>query len=86
MIVWTIKAVILSLILIGTLHYIYNYAVDTFTTPAVKDMVDRPKKEYEDIMRTVNKAPEKPVKQESDMKSQLQSFLQEEIAGLNMVK
>ena len=86
MIVWTIKAVILSLILIGTLHYIYNYAVDTFTTPSVKDMVDRPRKEYEDIMRTVNKVPEKQVKPENDMKSQLQSFLQEEIAGLNMVK
>ena len=86
MIVWTIKAVILSLILIGSLHYIYNYAVNAFTTPAVKDMVNRPKKEYEDIMRTVNKVPEKPVEQESDMKSELQSFLQEEIASLNIVK
>ena len=89
MLLWTIKAVIVSLMLIAFLHYIYNTAVDAFTSPAVKDMVQRPKDEYESIMKTINKEPPAQPKKEEpqvDMRSQLETFLVGQLDGRGLRK
>ena len=87
MFLWTIKATVVSLMLIALLHYIYNYAIVAFTSPAVKDLVERPKEEYETMMKTIQKevaAPGAP--EEVDMKSQLKEFLAGEMEARSSAK
>lgn len=55
MIFWLTKSVILSLLLISIIHYLYIFLKNNLTQPKIKDLIDHPKKEYEDILEIINK-------------------------------
>jgi hypothetical protein len=46
-----IKVCICSFIIIILLHYLYNFLLATLTVPKVKDLVIKPQKQYENILR-----------------------------------
>ena len=46
-----IKVCICSFIIIILLHYLYNFLLATLTVPKVKDLVIKPQKQYEKILR-----------------------------------
>ena len=73
MIFWTIKHIIISLILIATLHYLYDFFVLNLTVPKIKDLVHKPeeryKEMYEDIKMTDSQKPK------NDMKHELKQYL-----------
>jgi len=52
---WLIKSVSLSLLLISIIHYLYIFLKNNLTQPKIKDLIDHPKKEYEDILELINK-------------------------------
>jgi hypothetical protein len=53
MIGWIVQATTLSLCLIAVLHYLYVFFKTTLTVPKVKDLVNRPQKQYDAIFNTM---------------------------------
>ena len=72
---FVIQQLLLSLILIAIVHYIYEFFKNNLTEPKIKDLVNKPKVKYEQIYKNVssNMQPES----SSDMKVELQNYLQE---------
>lgn len=90
MLFWSIKVVVLSLILIFVVHNLFTFFKSTLTTPKIKDLVNKPEEKYNDILQTIknskvntpvsNSTPsEKKITQEDsmNMKHELQHFLSE---------
>jgi len=49
MFLFIIKNIIISVFLIILVHFSYNYLKRTFTTPKIKDLVVKPRKQYNKI-------------------------------------
>lgn len=90
MLFWSIKVVVLSLILIFVVHNLFTFFKTTLTTPKIKDLVNKPEEKYNDILQTIknsktnipvskNAPSEKKITQEDsmNMKHELQHFLSE---------
>ena len=51
---WLIKTILLSLVIIGVVHYLYIFFKDNLTQPKIKDLLHHPKQEYEDIYNMIH--------------------------------
>lgn len=49
-----IYSVVVSIIIIFVIHNIFEYFKSTLTTPKVKDLINKPKSEYDRINRIIN--------------------------------
>jgi len=84
---WVCKISILSLLLIFLMHYLYSFFLQNLTTPKIKDLVNRPNEQYEDIINSIRS--EKPIRKEAradtqngeniKMKNELKNFLANEM-------
>ena len=75
MLLFIIQYVLMSLILIAIVHYIYVFFKNNLTEPKIKDLVNKPKAQYEKIYKMVSPAPTE--SSSSAMKEELQNYLQE---------
>lgn len=74
MIFWVTKQIILSILLIAVIHYIYAFFKNNLTTPQVKDLINKPQKQYDEIYKKIeahNSVDNK------DMKDELKKYLAE---------
>ena len=53
MIGWAVQWTIISLVLILLVHYLYSFFIDTLTVPKVKDLVNKPIQQYNDILSDI---------------------------------
>ena len=79
MLVWITKQIIISLLIIVLAHSIYMFLKTNLTTPKIRDLVNKPQKQYEKIYE---KADLKPLnnsnkEEEANMKNELQNYLKE---------
>ena len=68
MIIWTLKQIIISFVLIALVHYIYNFLKNNLTSPKVKDLVNKPNEQYKEIYKSMSnqiKQPKKEINTES---------------------
>lgn len=81
MLSWVIQQVIISLVVIILIHSIYIFLQVNLTTPKVRDLVNKPIKQYEEIYKTFNESKnnenEIDTTNENLMKSELQNYLKE---------
>tara|TARA_B110000858_G_C17548274_1_gene356791 strand:+ start:62 stop:415 length:354 start_codon:yes stop_codon:yes gene_type:complete len=82
MLPWIIQMSILSLILIILVHYLFTFFKTNLTIPKVKDLVNKPQKQYEalfDTMKETNIMSQESIPQESNenMKNELKNYLKE---------
>ena len=49
-----IYSVVVSIIIIFVIHNIFEYFKSTLTTPKIKDLINKPKSEYDRINRVIN--------------------------------
>ena len=49
----TIFTILLSIITIFIIHFLYEYFKNNLTTPKIKDLISKPKKEYENIYNII---------------------------------
>ena len=81
MLLFILKNAIISIILIFLLHYIYDYFKTNLTTPKVKDLVNKPQKQYETLFDTMKETSIKPkptsAEDNSNMKNELKNYLKE---------
>ena len=75
MIFWITKQIILSIILIAVIHYIYTFFKNNLTIPQVKDLINKPQKQYDEIYKTIKS--EKKSGENQDMKDELKKYLAE---------
>ena len=55
MFLFIIKNIIISVFLIILVHFSYNYLKRTFTTPKIKDLVVKPRKQYNKMYGFIEK-------------------------------
>jgi len=54
MLEWIIQISIISLIIIILIHYLFTFFKTNLTIPKVKDLVNKPQKQYEVLFNTMN--------------------------------
>ena len=75
MLLWIVQQIIISVVLIVTVHYIYIFFKNNLTVPKTKDLVKKPTEQYQKIYNSINK----PKEENKSMKNELKNFIQ----GLN---
>ena len=87
MLFWIIQQIAISLIVIVLVHSIYTFLQNNLTTPKIKDLVNNPHEQYQDIINSIKSSPLKPKqninsipeKDSNKMKSELKQFLNSEL-------
>ena len=54
MIFWIIQQIIISVVLIVSIHYIYIFFKNNLTIPKTKDLVKKPTEQYKKIYTSMN--------------------------------
>jgi hypothetical protein len=57
MLFWTMKWVIMSIVLILVMHHLYIYFMETLTVPMNKDFINRPVEKYKEMLDTIRDMP-----------------------------
>ena len=78
MLLWILQQIIISVVLIVTVHYIYIFFKNNLTVPKTKDLVKKPTQQYQKIYNSINKSK----LENKSMKNELKNFIQ----GLNKKK
>lgn len=69
---------VLSLLIIMLSHKFYEFLKNTLTVPKVKDLVNKPKKNYDDILEKIHRLEEEnPITSTDTMKDELSLYLDE---------
>tara|TARA_B100001989_G_C24215876_1_gene305431 strand:+ start:205 stop:513 length:309 start_codon:yes stop_codon:yes gene_type:complete len=79
-----LKNAIISVILIFLLHYIYDYFKTNLTIPKVKDLVNKPQFQYNEIINSINESKKninienkkEKEKKSSNMKDELKKYME----------
>ena len=74
---WIVQQTIMSFILIILVHYIYIFFKNNLTTPKIKDLVNKPSQQYNEIYKSMadNTEVAKPNEPPPCMKDELTSYL-----------
>ena len=79
MLIFIVKNILISVIIILLLHYIYNYLKNNLTTPKVKDLVHKPKIRYNQIIEVIKNSEMDNIKnnieEEEEMKNELEKYM-----------
>ncbi len=73
------------MLIIFLLHYIYDYFKTSLTTPKVKDLVNKPQIQYNEILKTINEnkktmdtsIKKEKIEQQVNMKNELKKYMNE---------
>jgi hypothetical protein len=76
MLFFTLKTIIISLMLIALIHYLYGFFKDTLTIPKVKDLVNRPAKRYDEMFNLMNNKSIGQAEEQMHMQMQEQKHIQ----------
>lgn len=81
MLPWVIQMSVLSLILIILVHYLFTFFKTNLTIPKVKDLVNKPQKQYEALFDTMKESniKQQPITTDTseNMKDELKNYLKE---------
>ena len=79
MLPWIIQISVISLILIVLVHYLFTFFKTALTVPKVKDLVDRPKHQYEVLFNTVH------IDNNANKKDEITPHTNKEISNDNLI-
>tara|TARA_B100001123_G_scaffold381185_1_gene451435 strand:+ start:211 stop:525 length:315 start_codon:yes stop_codon:yes gene_type:complete len=71
---WIIQQIIISIVLIISIHYIYIFFKNNLTIPKTKDLVKKPQEQYKQIYTSLNK---KKKENNKNMKEELKNYLKQ---------
>tara|TARA_Y100000591_G_C21246397_1_gene411479 strand:+ start:22 stop:330 length:309 start_codon:yes stop_codon:yes gene_type:complete len=74
MLFWICQQIVLSIILILSLHYSYLFFKNNLTIPKTIDMIKKPVGQYKDIYNSINKNKEKNEKMKNELKNYLKDL------------
>ena len=70
---WIVQQIIISVVLIISVHYIYVFFKNNLTIPKTKDLVKRPSEQYKKIYTSLKKEEEN----KDNMKNELKNYLKQ---------
>ena len=76
MLFWICQQIILSIILILTMHYSYLFFKNNLTIPKTIDMIKKPVDQYKEIYNEVKKTKEKNTVMKNELKNYLKNLSQ----------
>lgn len=76
MLLWICQQVVLSIILILTMHYSYLFFKNNLTIPKTIDMIKKPVDQYKEIYNEVKKTKEKNTVMKNELKNYLKNLSQ----------
>jgi hypothetical protein len=92
MLSWVIQITVISIILIFLVHHLINFFKSTLTVPKIKDLVNTPNKNYENMYNIINTSSNNSSnkensyslmdlipKREETMKDELKNFLKKQL-------
>ena len=91
MLSWVIQITVISIILIFLVHHLINFFKSTLTVPKIKDLVNTPNKNYENMYNIINTSSNNSNKEntynlidlipkkEETMKNELKNFLKKQL-------
>jgi uncharacterized protein with von Willebrand factor type A (vWA) domain len=78
MLFWIVQQSIFSFVFIWIIHYLYSYFTNNLTVPKIKDLVNKPKQQYDTMYKVIegknNDKKEKTEKMKDNLKSYLSSL------------
>tara|TARA_Y100000591_G_C21853830_1_gene713502 strand:- start:7452 stop:7763 length:312 start_codon:yes stop_codon:yes gene_type:complete len=74
MLFWICQQIVLSIILIISLHYSYLFFKNNLTIPKTIDMIKKPVGQYKDIYNSINKNKEKNEMMKTELKNYLKNL------------
>lgn len=79
---FTFKWIIISLLLIALIHYLYYFLIDMLTVPKVRDLIHKPREQYEELFKhTLNKSAvvkdTLDINDDSDMSTELKKYVED---------
>jgi hypothetical protein len=96
MLSWVIQITVISVILIFLVHHLINFFKATLTVPKIKDLVNTPTQQYENMYNIIQKKSNTssessdytlidllPKEEEATMKSELKIFLKKQLHNSN---
>jgi len=75
--IWIISQIVISIIIIGSIHYIYTFFKHNLTVPKIKDLVKKPKQQYKYMYDSMLKSKKEKENKKSTMKSELKDYIKE---------
>jgi hypothetical protein len=75
MLFWICQQIVLSIILILSLHYSYLFFKNNLTIPKTIDMIKKPVGQYKDIYNSLKQNKQKNAQKNEIMKNELKSYL-----------
>ena len=75
MIFWILQQIIISIILISSIHYIIVYFKKNLTVPKTKDLVKKPQDDYKQMFETSNNTKTTNNDMKDELKKHIQSIL-----------
>lgn len=74
---WIISQITISVVIIATIHYIYNFFKNNLTVPKIKDLVKKPKQQYKHIYESILESKKEKEEKKSNMKSELKDYIKQ---------
>ena len=75
MLFWICQQIVLSIILILSLHYSYLFFKNNLTIPKTIDMIKKPVGQYKEIYNSLKQNKQKNAQKNETMKNELKSYL-----------
>ncbi len=80
MLSWIFQQTVISLVIIVLIHSIYKFLQNNLTTPKIRDLVEKPTKQYQEIYDAFKSKPKQQDNiqaSNNNMKNELQNYLKE---------
>lgn len=74
---WVISQIVISILIIASIHYIYNFFKQNLTVPKIKDLVKKPEQQYKNIYSSLSQSKKDKEEKKTNMKSELKNYIQQ---------
>jgi hypothetical protein len=72
---WVISQIVISIVIIASIHYIYNFFKQNLTVPKIKDLVKKPEQQYKNIYNSLSQSKKEKEEKKINMKSELKNYI-----------
>jgi len=74
---WVISQIVISIVIIASIHYIYNFFKQNLTVPKIKDLVKKPEQQYKNIYNSLSQSKKEKEEKKINMKSELKNYIKQ---------
>ena len=81
---WVISQIVISILIIASIHYIYNFFKQNLTIPKIKDLVKKPEQQYKNIYSSLSQSKKEKEEKKTTMQSELKNYIMQ-LSKINLL-